>query len=69
LTSRPFLPPAMVRTNLLIGTSGRASRVPRIRPLTESMRPTASRWNWPSSEAARSGKCEARGRIGGALRL
>ena len=47
LTSRPFLPPCIFRTNLVTGASGTTSKVLRMPPLTESIRPASSTSNWP----------------------
>jgi len=54
-SSKPFLPPCMVRTNLETGASGTESNVVRIPPLWLSMRPTRSTSIWPCRAATRSG--------------
>ncbi len=59
LTKRPFLPPCMFKTNLETGWSGTTSKVLRMPPLTESMRParvtSIGWWSGPRSATTRSG--------------
>src|SRR4249919_4137468 len=56
LTSRPFLPPCIRRMNLETGASGTDSKVVRMPPLTESMRPTRATLICPRRSATRSGR-------------
>lgn len=55
LTSRLFLPPFISRTNFVTGASGTDSKVVRMPPLTESIRPASSISIWPWRSATRSG--------------
>src|ERR1700712_663770 len=55
-SSRLFLPPPRLSTTLVIGASGTVSKVVRIPPLTESIRPAASKSIRPCRARTRSGR-------------